>query len=298
MPRAGFSSTTNRAPGVGPAPTFSSVEVAHAGLVERLAGSKPHRILYIANARDLEERAEHLQQVLGAVLDHVGAIVADTDHAAPGGSIDRKYLLGLISDLASNVAGSSWNFLRSPYSPSSSAPPHLFGFPLLRIAALLSSVLVEDLQHGSGETSDGLRPRRQVRLFATPAVQALQKFTGEPHLKWPILDPSRRAPHKCIDLYSKCHYTYHRPNGWLRHPSGPNPSQRKELWLRLKAVIYTTNLSGRTVASGLSNRRSFIGGSDARIIMGQDEKALIRLWQEKRGEIKPEDLSGAYLRIR
>jgi YqaJ-like viral recombinase domain len=38
-------------------------------------------------------------------------------------------------------------------------------------------------------------------------------------------------------------------------------------------------------------RRDFIGGSDARIIMGQDEKALIRLWQEKRGEIGPEDLS-------
>jgi predicted phage-related endonuclease len=38
-------------------------------------------------------------------------------------------------------------------------------------------------------------------------------------------------------------------------------------------------------------RRHFIGGSDARIIIGQDEKALIRLWQEKRGEIGPEDLS-------
>jgi hypothetical protein len=34
------------------------------------------------------------------VLDYVGAIVADTDHVAPGGSIDRKYLLGLISDVA------------------------------------------------------------------------------------------------------------------------------------------------------------------------------------------------------
>jgi hypothetical protein len=40
-----------------------------------------------------------------------------------------------------------------------------------------------------------------------------------------------------------------------------------------------------------ANRRHFIGGSDARIIMGQDEKALIRLWQEKRGEVGPEDLS-------
>jgi predicted phage-related endonuclease len=40
------------------------------------------------------------------------------------------------------------------------------------------------------------------------------------------------------------------------------------------------------------DRRYFIGGSDARIIMGDDEAALLRLWQEKRGEIEPEDLSG------
>jgi predicted phage-related endonuclease len=40
-----------------------------------------------------------------------------------------------------------------------------------------------------------------------------------------------------------------------------------------------------------TSRRYFIGGSDARIIMGDDEGALIRLWREKRGEIEPEDLS-------
>ena len=39
-------------------------------------------------------------------------------------------------------------------------------------------------------------------------------------------------------------------------------------------------------------RRHFIGGSDARIIMGDDEAALLRLWREKRGEAEPEDLSG------
>jgi hypothetical protein len=39
------------------------------------------------------------------------------------------------------------------------------------------------------------------------------------------------------------------------------------------------------------NRRNFIGGSDARIIMGSDEAPLTRLWQEKRGEVEPEDLS-------
>jgi predicted phage-related endonuclease len=41
----------------------------------------------------------------------------------------------------------------------------------------------------------------------------------------------------------------------------------------------------------LADRRYFIGGSDARIIMGEDEAALLRLWREKRGEIEPEDLS-------
>ena len=41
-----------------------------------------------------------------------------------------------------------------------------------------------------------------------------------------------------------------------------------------------------------SDRRYFIGGSDARIIMGDDEAALLRLWREKRGEGEPEDLSG------
>jgi predicted phage-related endonuclease len=40
------------------------------------------------------------------------------------------------------------------------------------------------------------------------------------------------------------------------------------------------------------DRSQFIGGSDARIVMGRDETALARLWREKRGEIEPQDLSG------
>ena len=42
-------------------------------------------------------------------------------------------------------------------------------------------------------------------------------------------------------------------------------------------------------------RRSFLGGSDAQLIMGNDEEALLRLWREKRGEAGPEDLSGNLL---
>ena len=38
-------------------------------------------------------------------------------------------------------------------------------------------------------------------------------------------------------------------------------------------------------------RRSFIGGSDANIILSGDPEKVVRLWREKRGEAEPEDLS-------
>src|SRR6266446_4262399 len=43
------------------------------------------------------------------------------------------------------------------------------------------------------------------------------------------------------------------------------------------------------------DRLNFIGGSDARVIMGKDDKALLRLWQEKRGEVASLDLSGVLI---
>ncbi len=51
-------------------------------------------------------------------------------------------------------------------------------------------------------------------------------------------------------------------------------------------------MSSHSTSQNCTARRSFIGGSDARIIMGEDEAALLRLWREKRGEAEPEDLSG------
>ncbi|MGY4237906.1 hypothetical protein ACVIIW_006853 [Bradyrhizobium sp. USDA 4449] len=39
------------------------------------------------------------------------------------------------------------------------------------------------------------------------------------------------------------------------------------------------------------HRRHFIGGSDARIVMGDDEERLLKLWREKRSEVAPDDLS-------
>jgi predicted phage-related endonuclease len=51
----------------------------------------------------------------------------------------------------------------------------------------------------------------------------------------------------------------------------------------------------RANATDQGSRRAFVGGSDARIIMGTDETALLRLWREKRGEAEPDDLSGNLL---
>ena len=48
-----------------------------------------------------------------------------------------------------------------------------------------------------------------------------------------------------------------------------------------------------SLAASAIDRRSFIGGSDARIVMGSDEAAILRLWREKRDEVEPEDLSGS-----
>src|SRR4051794_31464272 len=43
------------------------------------------------------------------------------------------------------------------------------------------------------------------------------------------------------------------------------------------------------------DRKSYLGGSDARTILGNDEDALVRLWREKRAEAEPQDLSGNLL---
>jgi predicted phage-related endonuclease len=58
------------------------------------------------------------------------------------------------------------------------------------------------------------------------------------------------------------------------------------------APAQQSTTSQRRIRVKPADRRYFIGGSDARVIMGNDEPALLRLWREKRGEIQPEDLSG------
>src|SRR3981081_275979 len=61
--------------------------------------------------------------------------------------------------------------------------------------------------------------------------------------------------------------------------------------LSLEVIMSEGSIRLWNLGASQSDRRHFIGGSDARIIMGSDEGALLRLWREKRGEVEPEDLS-------
>ena len=48
--------------------------------------------------------------------------------------------------------------------------------------------------------------------------------------------------------------------------------------------IMEEDMNSQVWTRAQDDRRHFIGGSDARIIMGDDEAALLHLWREKRGE--------------
>ena len=63
----------------------------------------------------------------------------------------------------------------------------------------------------------------------------------------------------------------------------------------LKSHLFSKKDIQMSKATHSLDRRHFVGGSDARIIMSNDEKALLRLWREKRGEEPPLDLSGVLI---
>src|ERR1700755_3425993 len=71
--------------------------------------------------------------------------------------------------------------------------------------------------------------------------------------------------------------------------ANPTPAARaSEVMWRDERIIVELAMSERAgplpkISAARSELRAFIGGSDARIIMGEDETALVRLWKEKRG---------------
>jgi hypothetical protein len=79
------------------------VRLAHIELVAALAGNVPHLIYADVDSEDLDDRAEHLDKVFVALHVYLTAIIADTAHNVPGGTLDRRYLDNLFRDLSADA---------------------------------------------------------------------------------------------------------------------------------------------------------------------------------------------------
>ena len=88
-----------------PPKSTNPVRVAHTEFVAALAGNVPHPIHSDRDSEDLEGRADHLEKVFAALHVYLTAIIADTAHNIPGGSLDRRYLDNVFQDLSADALG-------------------------------------------------------------------------------------------------------------------------------------------------------------------------------------------------
>jgi hypothetical protein len=79
------------------------VRLAHTEFVAALAGNVPHSIHADADSEDLEGRADHLEKVFAALHVYLTAIIAETAHNIPGGTLDRRYLENLFRDVSGDA---------------------------------------------------------------------------------------------------------------------------------------------------------------------------------------------------
>jgi hypothetical protein len=86
-----------------PPKSTNPVRLAHIELVAALAGNVPHPIFADVDSEDLNGRADHLEKVFAALHVYLTAIIADTAHNIPGGTLDRRYLDNLFRDLSADA---------------------------------------------------------------------------------------------------------------------------------------------------------------------------------------------------
>jgi len=86
-----------------PPKSTNPVRLAHIELVAALAGNVPHPIFADVDSEDLNGRADHLEKVFAALHAYLAAIIADTAHNIPGGTLDRRYLDNLFRDLSADA---------------------------------------------------------------------------------------------------------------------------------------------------------------------------------------------------
>ena len=86
-----------------PPKSTNPVQLAHIELVAALAGNAPDPIYADVDSEDLDGRADHLDKVFAALHIYLTAIIADTAHNIPGGTLDRRYLDNLFRDLSTDA---------------------------------------------------------------------------------------------------------------------------------------------------------------------------------------------------
>src|SRR5438132_2083596 len=90
------------------AKSTSPVRLAHIEFVAALAGNVPHPIYADVDSEDLDGRADHLEKVFAPHV-YLTAIIADTAHNIPSGTLDRRYLDNLFRDLSADALGVTRN---------------------------------------------------------------------------------------------------------------------------------------------------------------------------------------------
>jgi len=88
-----------------PPSSTSPARLAHSEFVAALAANVPRPIYADVDSEDLDGRADHLEKVFAALHVYLTAIIADTAHNIPGGTLDRRYLDNLFRDLSADALG-------------------------------------------------------------------------------------------------------------------------------------------------------------------------------------------------
>ena len=85
----------------------TGIQINYANLLDNLAEvGAPHLMGLRAGGADIEERARHLEKVLGAVTSYVKAVVGDTRYHAACTIEDET---GFLADAASDIVGALRN---------------------------------------------------------------------------------------------------------------------------------------------------------------------------------------------
>src|SRR5215831_9424547 len=85
-----------------PPKSTNPVRLAHTEFAA-IAGNVPHPIYAAVDSEDLDARADHLERVFAALHVYLTAIIADTAHNIPGGTLDRRYLDNLFRDSSADA---------------------------------------------------------------------------------------------------------------------------------------------------------------------------------------------------